>query len=79
MTDVQFVAAFPDLDGVSVWLCTDSDHQRDALSRNGYERDTVVEIFHSLGFPESEEILTTAQSQETVDRDYEGSWFFAMR
>jgi len=24
-------------------------------------------------------LTTTAQSQETVDRDYEGSWFYAMR
>ncbi len=24
-------------------------------------------------------LMTTAQSQETVDRDYEGKWFYAVR
>jgi len=31
VTQVEYVAAFPDIDTFSVWLCTSTDRERDAL------------------------------------------------
>jgi hypothetical protein len=41
----------------------------------------VRAIVDDAGLPRSAAQVagTVAQSQETVDRDYEGSWFYALR
>ncbi len=81
VTEVRFVAAFPDLDDFSVWLCTATDAERNRL---GDHLPLLAEVRRALlevGFTEEEVagLQTTAEAQETVDRDYEGSWFYAMR
>ena len=75
------MAAFPEVEGVGVWLCTQDDDQRDLLGGKNPCLADVQEVFRRIGYPEDEiaGIATVAQSQETVDRAYEGSWFFAMR
>ena len=61
-----------------VWLGTTTDAGRDALAttagidgrlRELCREQQLLELFQ--GF--------TAESQETVDRDYEGSWFYRLR
>jgi hypothetical protein len=59
------------------WLATATDLERDSLDG----RPTLVAEANAVltqhGLPASEGV--TVQSGETVTRDYEGSWFYAMR
>jgi hypothetical protein len=77
---VDFIANFDHWDRFSVWLCTVTDDERDALG-NSAAIDLVRSILVGSGFQPGEvaDVVTVAQSQETVDRDYESSWFYAMR
>jgi hypothetical protein len=78
---VEYVAAFSEADSFSVWLCTRTDAQRDALRTEGSALGAVRRLLREAGFTEREvsRVGTTSQSQETVDRDYAGSWFYALR
>jgi hypothetical protein len=78
---MEVIAAFPHLDEFSIWLCTTSDEQRDSLGILNPGLDRVRSILMDAGFTDEllTNLATTAQSQETVDRDYEGSWFYALR
>jgi hypothetical protein len=81
VTRIEVVAAFPHLDDFGIWLCTATDKERDALPRVNPRIEEVRSILLSAGFPSDQltGLSTTAQSQETVDRQYEGSWFYALR
>lgn len=63
---------------VCVWLGTQTDAQRDALVTAD---DLLVQVRRVL----AQEVVgiditgVTVQSDETASRDYEGSWFYAMR
>jgi hypothetical protein len=60
----------------SCWVVTDRDSERAVLAGDSALRATLNEVAVKAGFaPDS----FTFQSQETVDRDYDGSWFYAMR
>ena len=78
---VEFTAAFPDIDGFGVWLCTATDEEREALGTDNPRYGDVRQALIDCGFTAEQltDLVTTAQSQETVDRDYEGSWFYALR
>jgi len=80
VTEVRYISWFP-MDGVAVWLCTSTDAQRNDLGSSSPARETVRTILLACGLRDRDldRLTTTAQSQETVDRDYEGSWFYAMR
>lgn len=80
VTRVQYVAAFPSLDGAWVWLGTATDAERDALA--GTQPQTLAQvrlIAERHGFPPEQVNGVTVQSEETVARDYGGSWFYALR
>lgn len=81
MQHVEFVSAFPTQDEVWVWLATATDGQRDALPPKEPLLAAVRQAVADAGYPvdELDNIHSAVQSQETVDRDYEGSWFFALR
>lgn len=78
---VDYIANFDHWDRFSVWLCTATDDERDALETNWPAIDMVRSVLVASGFHPDEvaDVVTVAQSQETVDRDYESSWFYAMR
>jgi hypothetical protein len=78
---VEYVAAFPNQDDFSVWLCTQTDEQRNRLGATNPLLADVREVLENAGFPARQlsYLATITQSQETVDRDYEGNWFYAMR
>jgi len=78
---IEFVSAFPSSDRIVVWLGTETDRQRDSLGVDDPLLDEVRSVLVRTGFaPEQlNDLMTTAQSQETVDRDYAGSWFYALR
>jgi hypothetical protein len=81
VTRIRYHAAFGTSDGISVWLCTDTDQQRHRLDTTEPLREDVREILAGVGFTPAEltGLHTFVQSQETVDREYEGSWFLALR
>lgn len=81
ITGVEFVVGFVHPYSVSVWLVTASDAQRDALGGGQPLHDEVGAILTEAGLAARHAYFagTTAQSQETVDRDYEGNWFYALR
>jgi hypothetical protein len=77
---VEFVAGFPQLGLSAVWLCTATDQQRAALNAN-LPADEVERALLEAGFPSADlhGLKIVSQSQETVDREHEGSWFYAIR
>lgn len=78
---IEVVAAFPEQDEFAIWLCTATDQERDRLGLDQPRIDQVRTILLEAGFSPNQlhGLVTTVQSQETVDRDYEGSWFYALR
>lgn len=58
-----------------------TDRDRDLLHSNARTVPWVRKILAAKGYPadEVQEMPVTIQSQETVDRIYAGSWFYAMR
>lgn len=78
---IEYVVGFVKPYGIHVWLCTDTDKQRDALPAPNPFQDDVRAVLDAAGLPRDESTFegTVAQSQETVDRDYGGSWFYALR
>jgi hypothetical protein len=79
--DIRFVTAFPDLPGAGVWHCTTTDNERDALQRDDRLVDLTLTELRVVGFSAIDlaSSVVIVQSQQTVDRDYEGSWFYALR
>jgi hypothetical protein len=59
----------------SCWVVTATDAERDKLAADA-ELKERLDLVAKAGFPPDS---FTFQSEETVARDYEGSWFYAMR
>ena len=78
---IEFISAFPTQVGTHVWLCTRSDVQRDSLSKSSELEAEVRDLLRSVGLPAADVDASgvVVQSEETVDRDYDGSWFYALR
>lgn len=80
VTEVRYISWLP-MAGVAVWLCTSTDAQRDVLGSSDPAWEMVRTMLHACALRDRDldRLTTNAPSQETVDRDYEGSWFYAMR
>lgn len=77
---VEYVAAFPSEDGAWVWLGTTTDAERDRLADTESQVLAQVRaIAEQHGFTSEKVSGVTVQSEETVARDFEGSWFYALR
>jgi hypothetical protein len=79
--EVRYVGSLSGPCGIAVWLCAESDAQRDNI---GFDDPLLAQVRATLlhaGLPADwvAGVRTTAQSQETVDRDFHGSWFYATR
>jgi len=60
----------------SCWIITSTDAEKEMLANDAALLPLLLKVAAEIGFaPDS----ITFQSQETVDRDFEGSWFYAMR
>jgi hypothetical protein len=57
-----------------------TDREREVLDRAAAS-ERVSQILSSVGYRVDEltDLAVVVESQETVDRDYDGSWFYAMR
>jgi hypothetical protein len=75
---VQFVGGLGDAprQGLSVWLGTLTDAERDALAAEPDLASTTRVLVERSGLFFRG---VSVESQETVDRDYEGSWFYRLR
>jgi hypothetical protein len=77
---VEYVSAFPLHDDAWVWLGTTTDAERDALAVSEPRLLADVRLIaEGHGFTAKNLSGVTVQSEETVTRDYEGSWFHALR
>lgn len=67
--------------GIAVWLGLTTDAERDALPGKDPLLARVRDVLRLAGLREDDlaETVTVAQSQETVDREFEGTWFRALR
>ncbi len=79
--DVHYVVGFVHPFSVYAWLVTATDAERDALGSSNPGLEEVTSAILASGFPVEHATIdgTVAQSQETVNRDYGGSWFYALR
>jgi|HubBroStandDraft_2_1064218.scaffolds.fasta_scaffold343315_1 hypothetical protein len=60
----------------SCWIVTERDAERDYIKNDNALMAELWKVSSDAGFaPDS----FTVQSEETVKRDYKGSWFYAMR
>jgi len=77
---VEWVVGFVEPYRISVWLGTKTDQERDALGPEPF-LDEVKRLVASAGLPQERAwvSVTVAQSEETVGRDHQGSWFYALR
>lgn len=81
VNETRFVGAFPELPGAGVWLCTTTDRERDILRSDAALRENVLSVLRKVGFSPNDVGASgvVVESQQTVDRDYDGSWYYAMR
>lgn len=63
VTEVRYVAAFPQLDGVGVWLCTRGDAERDRLGPRNPRLTETKTILASVGFSKADLARTTTIAQ----------------
>jgi hypothetical protein len=75
---VEYVIAFSPPFEFWVWLGTTSDSERDALSADPTVDERLRGLARHRGMSELYEGFTV-ESQETVDREYEGNWFYRLR
>ena len=81
LTRVEYVVGFIAPWGVHVWLGTDTDTERDRLLGRPRLNDDVASVLLDAGLERAGGAYggVTVQSEETVSRDFEGSWFYALR
>ncbi|QJU55090.1 hypothetical protein SCB71_18750 [Herbiconiux sp. KACC 21604] len=66
---------------VAVWLVVENDAEAQELRSRSDIEDIVSRALRRAGLPsrDVEGFRVVVQSEETVTRDYEGSWFYALR
>jgi hypothetical protein len=79
VTGLQFFLAFGG--EPVIWLVTSTDAEKNDVANHGFFVGEVRTLLLEAGLaPElATRASVTVESQETVDRDYESSWFSAMR
>jgi hypothetical protein len=76
VTDVEWMVGYH---GYPVCqLITTTDAEKAVVVEHDHFRDTVVQHLAEAGVPSEplEQAAVTVQSQETVDRDFEGRWLY---
>jgi hypothetical protein len=64
-----------DLDPWGCWIKVDTDDRRNTFLADEDLIGRLGDAAEAGGWP----AIITVESQETVDRDYEGSWFYRLR
>ncbi|MBX9246752.1 hypothetical protein ICW40_18335 [Actinotalea ferrariae] len=65
----------------NVWWIVATDAERSAMRRDGVPREVVRGHLLAAGMPENlvAGLSVDVESQETVDRNFDGNWWSAMR
>jgi hypothetical protein len=66
---------------LAVWFSVDTDAEKQALIHDQSLDAELRQCLHQAGYPEQAipEVGFAFESQETVDRDYSGSWWYAIK
>ncbi len=66
---------------LAFWIKTNSDEERDRLQVDAKLRQSFRDVLLELGYPaEAVPLVGFAfESQETVDRDFGGNWYYATK
>lgn len=66
---------------LAIWVTTDTDSERDMLNDDEAFKDAVMNILRNNGYPEEAIpfVAIAFESEETVKRDYEGNWWYAVK
>lgn len=75
---VEHVVAFSPPFDYWLWLGTDTDDERDRLKNDPVVVGLLRDLTRRHG-PNATFEGFTVESQQTVDREYEGSWFYRLR
>ena len=75
---VEFVIAFSEPFTYWVWLGSATDAEREQLQADASVNERIRAQAANLSIDALYEGWTI-ESQETVDRDYQGSWFYRLR
>ncbi|MDR7254019.1 hypothetical protein J2X46_003009 [Nocardioides sp. BE266] len=78
MDHVEYVVAFSEPFDFWVWLGTTTDSEREALGGQPDLDERIRRLAEKRGLGDRYEGVTV-ESQETVDRDYAGHWFYRLR
>lgn len=66
---------------LAIWISTDTDAERDALAGDDALRRHLYDVLREVGYPAGavDQVAFGFESQETVDREYQGNWYYAMK
>lgn len=66
---------------LAFWICVATDAQRDALLGDPTFAARMRRIVADCGYPQDsvDRVGFTSESDETVDRDWGGNWYHAMK
>lgn len=64
-----------------IWLVTVTDEEKKGVAERGLLRADVLGALRESGVRSDrlERAHITVESQETVDRDYDGNWYYVMK
>jgi hypothetical protein len=72
-----------DIDPVNlaIWITSATDVQRDVLRRDPEFQASIRQALREVGYPAGaiDGVAFEIESQETVDRDHQGSWWYAVK
>jgi hypothetical protein len=66
---------------LAIWIATQTDEERDQMRATSDLIPTFQRVLIAAGYPSAAvpEVAFEFESQETVDRDYEGNWWYAVK
>ncbi len=66
---------------LAVWITTQTDRQRDALSADESLKARLREILAESSYPQKAipQVGFAFESEETVQRDHGGNWWYAIK
>jgi hypothetical protein len=66
---------------LAIWIALKTDAERDLLQPDSHLQQQFRDALVEAGYPSSAvpSIVFTFESQETVDRDFKGSWWNRMK
>ncbi len=64
---------------LAIWISTPTDAERDALRADPALAAAFDAVLHNVGYSLADIAGFAFESQETVDRDYGGNWWYAVK